>query len=363
MKLSTQLTASREPAALAAHATQLEAAGLDLLWSPELYGHDAVSTLGFVAGRTSQVQLMTGIIPLYSRTPALIAQTAATLAALSEDRFVLGLGSSGPQVIEGWHGVAFDRPIARTRDTIDICRKVWRGERLVHDGDTISLPSNGGMGLGKALRFMGPTPTRRVPIALAALGPKNVELAAAEAEMWQTVHFVPELADQVWGGSLASGTARRDTSMPPLQIMAGGIVAIGDGAHIKAARRAARVLIGYSVGGMGARSKNFYKDLLARYGWEDEAQQIQDLFLAKRHEEAYAAVPDEYIELANLIGDESTVRQRIRAHEAAGVTHLDLQLHDPDPVAAIEKISEWTLGDPVVPPVHSAIAVAPNPRE
>ena len=277
---------------------------------------------------------MTGIIPLYSRSPALVTQTAATLAALSEDRLVLGLGSSGPQVIEGWHGVPFERPIARTRDTIEICRKVWRGERLVHDGDTISLPSDRGTGLGKPLRFMGPPRTRRVPIALAALGPKNVELAAAEAEMWQTVHFVPELADRVWGASLASGTARRDNSLPPLQIMAGGIVAIGGGAHIEAARRAARVLIGFSVGAMGAPSKNFYKDLLARYGWADEAQQIQDHFLAKRHEEAYA-----------------------------GVTHLDLQLHDPDPVSAIERIREWAGAAPAAQRVHPDIGVAPSLRE
>ena len=343
MKISTTIGFNGDPGAMAQQARDFESAGVDLLWGAEIYGYDLISTLGYLAAETETVQLMTGIIPLYSRSPALIAQSAATLDALSGGRFVLGLGSSGPQVIEGWHGVPFEKPLARTRDTIEICRKVWSGERVEHEGRTYSLPmAEGGTGLGKPLKFMNAPPARDIPIALASIGPKNVELTAEIADIWQTIHFVPDRFEQVWGESLAAGRAKRDPAKAPLEIIAGGFAAIGDGPEIQQARDAARGLIGFYVGGMGAKSKNFYNDLFRRYGWEAEAEQIQDLFLSGKRDEAYAAVPDEYIDLSSLIGDEGFVRERLQVFKDVGVTYLNVQTFGPDPLGTIEKLKEWS---------------------
>ncbi len=343
MQISTTIGFGGDPQKLAQQARDLESAGVDLLWGAEIYGYDLVSTLGFLAGQTERVKLMTGIIPLYSRSPTLIAQTAATLDALSGGRFVLGLGSSGPQVIEGWHGVPFAKPIGRTRDTIEICRKVWSGEKVVHDGTTYQLPmTEGGTGLGKPLKFMNKTPENDIPIALASIGPKNVELTAEVADLWQTIHFVPDRFEQVWGESLAAGKAKRDPERAPLQIIAGGMVALGDGPHIQEARDAARGLIGFYVGGMGAKTKNFYNDLFCRYGWEKEAEEIQDLFLSGKRMEAFGAVPDEYIDLSSLIGDEGYVRERLQVFKDVGVTHLNVQPIGPDPLGTIEKLKAWS---------------------
>lgn len=342
MKISTTIGFGGDPQKLASQAHDLESAGVDLLWGAEIYGYDLVSTLGFLAGKTERVQLMTGIIPLYSRSPALIAQTAATLDALTGGRFVLGLGSSGPQVIEGWHGVPFEKPLDRTLDTIEICRKVWSGEKVSHEGRVYDLPlSSGGTGLGKPLKFMNRPPASDIPISLATIGPKNVELTAEVADIWQTIHFVPDRFKQVWGDALAAGTAKRDPAKAPLEIIAGGTVALGSGSHIQEARDGARGLIGFYVGGMGAKTKNFYNDLFKRYGWEKEAEDIQDLFLSGKRAEAMAAVPDEYIDLSALIGDDGYVRERIQVFKDVGVTYLNVQPHGPDPLKTIEKIKAW----------------------
>jgi F420-dependent oxidoreductase-like protein len=342
VKISTTIGFNGDPQKLAAHARDLESAGVDLVWGAEIYGYDLATTLGFLAGQTERMQLMTGIIPLYSRSPALIAQTAATLDALSGGRFVLGLGSSGPQVIEGWHGVPFEKPLGRTRDTIDICRKVWSGDKVSHEGRAYSLPlAEGGTGLGKPLKFMNRPPENDIPIAIASIGPKNVELTAEVADIWQTIHFVPDRFEQVWGDALAAGKAKRPADRPPLQILAGGTVALGEGPHVEEAREAARGLIGFYVGGMGAKSKNFYNDLFKRYGWEQEAEEIQDLFLSGKRAEAIAAVPDEYIDLSALIGDEGRVRERLQVFKDVGVTHLNVNPEGPDPLHTIEKIKAW----------------------
>lgn len=342
MKIATTIGFTGDPHELAARARDLESAGVDLIWGPEIYGYDIVSTLGFLAGQTSTVRLMTGIIPIYSRSPALIAQTAATLDALSEGRFVLGLGSSGPQVIEGWHGVPFHQPLARTRDTVAICRKVWSGRKVEHDGPTYHLPlTDAGTGLGKPLRFMDRTPPSDIAVAVAAIGPKNVELAAEIADLWQAIHFVPDRFEQVWGEALNAGLARRDPGKAPLDIIAGGMVALGHGPHISKAREAARGVIGFYVGGMGARTKNFYNDLFKRYGWVGEAERIQELYLAGRRREAIAAVPDEYLDLSQLIGDEGFVRERIQVFKDVGVTYLDVSPYGPDPLGVIEKVKTW----------------------
>jgi F420-dependent oxidoreductase-like protein len=343
MKISTTIALSGDPQKLAGRARDLESAGVDLMWGAEIYGYDLVSVLGFLAGQTEHAQLMTGIIPLYSRSPALIAQTAATLDALSNGRFVLGLGSSGPQVIEGWHGVPFEKPMGRTRDTIEICRKVWSGDKVEHDGPTYTLPlADGGTGLGKPIKFMEKKPERDIPIGIASIGPKNVELTAEVADLWQTIHFVPDRFQQVWGDSLAAGTAKRSPDLAPLQIMAGSTVAIGPGDHIQEARDMHRGTIGFYVGGMGAKSKNFYNDLFKRYGWEQEAEEIQDLFLSGKRMEAMGAVPDEYIDLSALIGDEGYIRERLQEFKGVGVTHLNVMPHGPDTLGTIEKIKAWS---------------------
>jgi F420-dependent oxidoreductase-like protein len=344
MKISTTLGYDGDPVRFARKAKELESAGVDLVWSGEIYGFDLVSTLAYLAGQTTTLELMTGIIPVYSRTPALIAQTAATIDSLSNGRFHLGLGSSGPQVIEGWHGVPFDRPLQRTRETIDVCRKVWSRQPLTYEGRTIQLPltaEKGGSGLGKPLKFMGSPLRQDIPIWIAAIGPKNVELAAEVAQGWQPIHFVPDRFQQVWGEALKAGAAKRSPELPPLQIMAGGTVALGTGPEVREAREATRGNVGFYVGGMGARDKNFYNELFQRYGWVDEAKEIQDLFLSGKREEAISKVPDEYVDLATLCGDPGYVRERIAVYREVGVSYLNINVLGPEPLKIFEQVKAW----------------------
>jgi F420-dependent oxidoreductase-like protein len=199
---------------------ELEKAGLDLVNMPEAYSFDAVSQLGFIAARTERLELCSAILQIYTRTPSLTAMTAAGLDYVSNGRFTLGLGASGPQVIEGFHGVRYDAPLGRTREIIEICRQVWRRERVDYQGKyyTIPLPKDEGTGLGKSLKLINHPVRERVPVQLAAIGPKNVALAAELAEVWEPLFFSPEQADEVWGESLAAGRKLRDPSLPPLRI-------------------------------------------------------------------------------------------------------------------------------------------------
>ncbi len=344
MKISTTLGYDGDPVRFARKAKELESAGVDLVWSGEIYGYDLVSTLAYLAGQTTTLELMTGIIPVYSRTPALIAQTAATIDSLSNGRFHLGLGSSGPQVIEGWHGVPFDRPIQRTRETIEVCRKVWSRQPLTYDGKTIQLPlsvENGGSGLGKPLKLMAKPLRQDIPVWIAAIGPKNVELAAEVAEGWQPIHFVPDRFQQVWGESLKAGAAKRSADLAPLQIMAGGTVALGNGPEVREAREATRANVGFYVGGMGARDKNFYNELFQRYGWVDEAKEIQDLFLSGKRDEAISKVPDEYLDMATLCGDPGYVRERIAVYKEVGVSYLNINVMGENPMKIFEQVKAW----------------------
>ncbi|HCB34487.1 MAG TPA: LLM class F420-dependent oxidoreductase [Acidimicrobiaceae bacterium] len=347
MKISTAIGAGAglDPDRIARHVSDLESAGVDLVWGGEIYGYDLVSTLAFLAARTERVKLMTGILPVYSRSPALIAQTAMTLDTLSGGRFVLGLGTSGPQVIEGWHGVPFVKPLGRTRDVVEICRKVWSGDKVVHDGATVSLPlpAGTGTGLGKPLKLMCKPLRRDIPIAVAAIGPRNVELAAEIAQIWQPIHFLPEKFGEVWGDALAAGRSRRAAELGDLEIIAGGMVALGSGPAVDAARRSVRDNVGFYVGGMGARGRNFYNDLFKRYGYEAEAEKIQDLFLSGRRDEAFAAVPDDYVDRASLTGDEGRVRERIEVYRDVGVTWLDISVapETENPLEVISKVKAW----------------------
>src|SRR5262245_15154663 len=259
-----------------------ESAGLDIVLVPEAYSFDAVSLLGFVAARTTRLQLASGIMQLYTRTPTLTAMTAAGLDYVSGGRFNLGLGASGPQVIEGFHGVPYDAPLARTREIVEICRKVWRREVVVHDGRhyRLPLPAGQGTGLAKPLKLINRPVRERIPIQLAAVGPRNVAMVAEIAEGWQTLFFHPDKAHEVWGEALAAGLAKRDPLLGPLDILAASPFAITDDPRpLLVGHRHALALY---IGGMGARQLNFSNQLARRYGYEAEATIIQDLYLSGR---------------------------------------------------------------------------------
>ena len=338
MRIGIQASYSGGFRETAAEIRELESAGLDLATVAEVYTFDAVSQLGYLAAVTERVELMSGIVPIYSRTPALTAMTAAGLDFVSDGRFTLGLGASGPQVVEGWHGVPYDAPLQRTREIVEICRQVWRRERLVHEGPkyTVPLPAEQGTGLGKPLKLIN-TPVRdRIPVMLAALGPKNVELAAEIAEAWEPIFFMPEKAGSVWGDSLAAGRARRDPALGDLQIVVGVPVAIGD--DVEPMLERVRPQLALYIGGMGARGKNFYNDLARRYGYEDEARTIQDLYLDGRKDEAAAVVPEELVRAVSLVGPQSHVAERVAAFRDAGVTTLVLQPLDDSPESRLRTV-------------------------
>jgi F420-dependent oxidoreductase-like protein len=304
---------------------ELEKIGVDIALVAEAYSYDAISQLGFLAAKTSRIELATGVVPIYIRTPTLLAMTAAGLDYVSDGRFRLGIGTSGPQVMEGFHGVPFDAPLGRTREVVDICRQVWRRERVTYDGKyyRIPLPADQGTGLGKPLQLINHPVRDRIPITIAALGPKNVELTAEIAEGWQPVFFQPDKADDVWGDSLRAGFAKRDPDLGPLDIMVSAPLAIGDDVDDRLAW--AKPQLALYIGGMGARGKNFYHNLATSYGYGDVANHIQDLYLDGKKAEAIEAVPDELVRNVSLVGSHGFVKERLAAYADAGVTTLLLQ--------------------------------------
>ena len=309
---------------VAAEVADLERAGLDVVFVPEAYSFDAVSALGYLAAKTERVQLASGVLQLYTRTPTLTAMTAAGLDYVSDGRFILGLGASGPQVIEGFHGVPYDAPIGRTREVIEICRQVWRRERLEHRGKhyQIPLPDGQGTGLGKPLKLINEPVRERIPILLAALGPKNVALAAEIAEGWQPIFYLPEKANGVWGAALAAGRANRDPALGTLDVYAGPALAIGE--NVEPLREFIKPHLALYIGGMGAKGKNFYHDLATRYGYGAAADRIQQLYLAGDKDAAAKAVPDELVRDVSLIGPAGFVRDRVAAFRESGVTVLNV---------------------------------------
>jgi F420-dependent oxidoreductase-like protein len=327
MKIATPLSYAGGFKQSARQVSEMEKAGLDLVWVAEAYGFDAPSLMGYLAALTERVEIGSGILPIYTRTPTLLAMTAAGVDALSDGRCHLGLGASGPQVIEGWHGLSYDAPIGRTREIISICRQVWeRKEPLRHDGRyyQMPLPEGQGTGLGKALKIIAHPVRSRIPIWVASLGDRNVAMTAEVADGWIPMMFVPEKAKEVWGDSLAEGAARRDPSLGPLMIAGGGLLAIGEGEDVVALRNLARPAMALYIGGMGARGRNFYNDLVRRFGYEKEAAEIQDLYLSGKKEDAAAAVPEELLRLTSLCGPEGWVAERVAALGEAGVTHLQV---------------------------------------
>ena len=341
MKIGTGICYANGIKESSKHVADLEKAGVDVVWVAEAYGVDGVSLMGYLAAITETVQIGSGILPIYTRTPTLLAMTAAGVDLLSGGRCILGLGASGPQVIEGFHGVPYDAPLGRTREIIEICRQVWRREVVEHDGPKyhLPLPEGQGTGLGKALKLITHPVRDRIPIYVASLGPKNVEMTAEVADGWIPTLFWPEKAKDVWGESLAKGFANRASDLGPLETVAGGGVAIGEG--LEHLRDHARPGIALYVGGMGARDKNFYNQLFRRYGFDDAADEIQELYLSGKKKEAAAAVPAEFLDATSLIGPEGYVKERIQAYKEAGVTILNASPMGPDPAKTLEKVKEW----------------------
>ena len=315
-----------------------EKAGLDLIYVPEAYSFDAVSQLGFIAARTERLGLASGILQIYTRTPALTAMTAAGLDYISDGRFTLGIGASGPQVIEGFHGVPYRAPLGHTRELVEICRQVWRRERVQYQGKYYQVPlrADRGTGLGKPLKLINHPVRDRIPIVIASIGPKNVELTAELAEGWQPLFYLPERAGDVWGESLVAGKAKRASELGELDVAPQIPISIGD--DMAELRDRVRPLLALYVGGMGARGKNFYNDLTCRYGFEAAAKQVQDLYLDGKKEEAGAALPDELIDGMGLIGPEERIRERLAALAESGVTTVNLTPLGGNAAASVRQI-------------------------
>ena len=302
-----------------AYVVEAERLGVDCLWSAEAWGHDAATPLAFMAARTSRIRLGTGIMQAGTRTPALLAMTAMSLNAMSGGRFNLGLGVSGPQVIEGWHGIRFERPVQRMRETVEIVRRAARGERLSYKGKIYELPLPGGE--GKALRSAA-RPQPDIPIYLATLSPKSLEMTGEIADGWLGTSFMPEHA-RVFLDHLEAGAVRAGRSLAQLDLQAGGVVAFSDDVERLIPPR--KPGLAFSLGAMGSRQHNFYNDAYKRAGYQDVAIEVQRLWLDNRRDEAVARVPDELVLKTNLLGTEAMVRKRVEAYRAAGITTLRVE--------------------------------------
>ena len=296
---------------------EAERLGYDSVWAAEAYGSDAVTVLAWLAGQTERIRLGTAIMQMPGRSPAMTAMTAATLDQLSGGRMLLGIGSSGPQVAEGWHGQRFGRQLERTRDYVAVVRKALRRERLEYHGPTLDLPLPDGP--GKALKLtIGPV-QERIPVYLAAIGPRNTALAAEIADGWLPILFSPEHV-AAFRPLLEEGFARREAPAEGFDVAPTVNVIVSE--DRAAARDALRPFLALYVGGMGSREKNFYNRLVAGYGFEDAARSVQDLYLAGRREDAAAALPDALIDAVSLCGPPDVVRDRLRILEDAGVGTL-----------------------------------------
>lgn len=303
----------------AAFVIDAERLGATSVWVPEVWGQDALTPLAYLAARTTTIKLGTGIIQLGARSPAMLAMSAMSMQSLSDGRFLLGLGTSGPQVMEGWHGTRFRSPVTATRETIEIVRTVARGDRLTFDGTVYQLPLPGGP--GRALRsMMAPT---RVPIYVAALGPRNLELTGELADGWIGNAFVPEQAP-AFLDHLNAGAARAGRSLAGLDLLIPVAVEFTDDVD-EAATRHARGYA-FTIGAMGSKQTNFYNAAFTRQGFGDDVNAVQDLWLAGRREEAADRVPIELGFKTNLLGPAATVKERIRRYRAAGITTLQAKL-------------------------------------
>jgi F420-dependent oxidoreductase-like protein len=315
--VSTSTSLKEDWASALTYAIEAERLGVTSAWTAETWGYDGATPLAFLAAKTTRIRLGTGILQVGTRTPTLIAMTAMSLASLSGGRFLLGLGVSGPQVIEGWHGVRFARPLQRLRETVEIVRRVSRGERLMYQGKMYQIPLPEGE--GKALSTRMP-PRPELPIYLATLGPKSLELTGELADGWLGTSFIPEHAS-LFFDHIAAGAALVGRTLSDLDLqVAAGVVAFSEDVESLIAPR--KPGLAFTLGAMGSRQHNFYSDVYQRAGYTDVALEVQDLWIKKQREAAAARIPDELILKTNLIGTEEMVRERLRAHRRAGVNTL-----------------------------------------
>jgi F420-dependent oxidoreductase-like protein len=298
-------------------AQEAERLGYDSIWTAEAYGSDAATILGWLAAVTSKIKLGSAIFQMPGRSAAMTAMTAATIDTLSDGRMLLGIGSSGPQVAEGWHGQRFGRQIQRTREYVEVVRKALARERLEYAGETLTLPLPDGP--GKALKLTIKQVQDEIPIFLAAIGPNNTKLAGEIADGWIPTLFSPEHVSE-FRPLLEEGASRAGRSLDGFRIMPTVNVMITD--DVEAARDQTRPFIALYVGGMGSRDKNFYNALVQRYGFEDEAREVQDLYLEGKRDEAMARLSDELIDTVSLVGPKDKVRDELQVFRDAGVHTL-----------------------------------------
>jgi F420-dependent oxidoreductase-like protein len=301
------------------YVVEAERLGVDVVWSHESWGLDAVTPLAFMAARTSRIRLGSGVMQAGTRTPALVAMTALSLASMSNDRFALGLGVSGPQVIEGWHGLPFERTLTRLREIVEIVRRVTGGARLVFKGQVYELPRAGGE--GKALRSSA-QPRPDIPIYLATLSPRGLELTGEIADGWLGTSFMPEHA-RIFFDHIEAGARRAGRALGQLDLQAGGAVEFGDDVERLLAVR--KPGLAFTLGAMGSRARNFYNDAFQRAGYADAATEVQRLWLDGKRDEAARRVPDDLARKANLLGTDAMVRERVGVYRAAGVTTLRVE--------------------------------------
>jgi len=303
---------------LTTYVLEAERMGVDSVWSAEAWGHDGATPLAYLAAKTSRIKLGSGILQTVGRTPANLAMTAMSLASMSGGRFLLGLGVSGPQVVEGWHGVRYTRPIRRLRETIDIVRLIASGERSAYEGEIFRLPLPGGE--GKAIRSRA-KPQPGIPIYLATLSPNSLELTGEVADGWLGTSFMPEHAD-VFFEHIRRGAQKAGRSLDSIDLAVGGAVAFSDDVDQLLARH--RPGIAFTLGAMGSKQHNFYNAAFRRAGYDEDAMAVQNRWLEGDREGASRLVPDELVLQTNLLGTEDMVRERIRAYRDAGVTTLRL---------------------------------------
>ncbi len=340
MKLGYQTNywSSGPPVGIAEDMARAEELGYDSVWTSEAYGSDALTPLAWWGSRTTRVTLGTNIVQMSARTPTATAMAALTMDHLTGGRFVLGLGASGPQVVEGWYGQPYPKPLQRTREFIGIVRQVLARERPVeYSGHHYQLPFPGGNGLGKPLKATVHPLRRELPVFLAAEGPKNVALAGEIADGWLPFFFSPG-NDAYYRKQLAEGFARRAperTSMDDFQIVAGAPLVVDD--DLAAARDQVRPWIALYVGGMGAKDVNFHANVVARLGYEAECATVQDLYLSGRKKEAIAAVPDSMVDELSIIGPKARIRDELQRWDETAVTTLLVRSDDR---SALETVAE-----------------------
>ncbi|MFY1622340.1 LLM class F420-dependent oxidoreductase [Micromonospora sp. WMMD723] len=326
-------TAWSTPADHLALAQEADRLGYSVVWAAEAYGSDSPSMLAWMAGQTERIDVGSAVMQIPARTPAMTAMTAATIDALSGGRFRLGLGVSGPQVSEGWHGVRFAKPLARTREYVDIVKLAVARKEVAYAGEHYTLPLPDGP--GKALRLGFHPPREHIPIYLAAVGPKNLELAGEIADGWLAVFYAPEFADEQLA-SVSAGRARAGKELAGFDVVPSVPVVVGD--DIATCAELVRWYAALYVGGMGSRQQNFYNQLATRMGYADAAREVQDLYLAKRQRDAAAAVPMEFIDRTSLLGPKERIAERMREYAAAGVTTLSVTLFVADRDSGVQTL-------------------------